>query len=408
MSARARTGNAAKNILDGIRIVDFTHMVAGPLSTMILADMGADVIKVEPPDGETSRHLGDVVFGDQTDYFLSLNRNKRSIVLDLKSEEGLQAAKALIATSDIVVENFLSSKAEKMGLGYKAMASQNPALIYCSVNGFGTKSRFRDKPALDPIIQALSGLMNLTGTPETGPLKTGFLIGDFVPPLFATIGLLAALYERQISGKGQFLDVAMLDSLVFTMIPRETRFLANGIPPRLVGNGHNQLAPANTYYTSDARQIVVFCHTPKYWHMLARMLDREDLMEDVRFVSNAARVANKAVLDEILEAEFLRKPLSHWLGLIDRDGVTAGPVRTLEEVFGDEEVQQNMLASVSRSGVGHAKVLRTPIGFGRTPLQIHSAPPMLGEHTEEILMELKARRLLPHDERSRSKEDDDE
>ncbi|MFV0245692.1 MAG: CaiB/BaiF CoA transferase family protein [Qingshengfaniella sp.] len=385
----------AKDILAGIRIVDFTHMVAGPLSTMILADMGADVIKVEPPEGETSRRLGDPVFGDQTDYFLSLNRNKRSIVLDLKTREGVAAAKDLIATADIVVENFRSGKAEQMGLGYQAMSALNPSLIYCSVSGFGGESRFRDKPALDPIVQGLSGLMNLTGTPETGPLKTGFLIGDFVAPLFATIGLLGALYERRNSGRGQFLDVAMLNSLIFTMVPREARFLANGIPPKLAGNGHNQLAPANTYRTSDGRQIVVFCHIPKYWRMLARMLGREDLISDPRFENNAARVANSAELDGIIGAEFRKEPLAHWLALIDRVGVTAGPVRSFEEVFADEEVQQTMLARVEREGVGAARVLRTPISFARTPLAVRSAPPALGEHTEQVLAEIRALKSGP-------------
>lgn len=380
------------DILDGIRVVDFTHMVAGPLSTMILADMGADVIKVEPPDGETSRHLGERVFGEQTDYFLSLNRNKRSIVLDLKSEEGLQTAREMIATADVLVENFRTGKADEMGLGYEAMSALNPSLIYCSVSGFGKQSRFRDKPALDPLVQGLSGLMNLTGTPETGPLKTGFLIGDFVAPLFATIGLLGALYERRDSGKGQFLDVAMLNSLIFTMVPREAKFLATGTSPRLVGNGHNQMAPANTYRTADHRQIVVFCHIPKYWHKLARMLGREDLIADPRFETNAARVANKAELDGIIGAEFARKPLAHWLGLIDRDGVTASPVRSFEEVFADEEVQRTMLANVEREGVGTARVLRTPIGFARTPLAVRTAPPTLGEHTDEVLAELRTRR----------------
>ncbi|MFM0223709.1 CaiB/BaiF CoA transferase family protein [Paraburkholderia dipogonis] len=208
-------------VLDGIRVLDLTQMVAGPLCTLLLGDLGADVIKVEPPDGDASRQIGVNRECGESDYFLSLNRNKRSVVLDLKSAQGIETLKALASHSDIVVENFRPGTMEKLGIGYDVLSELNPGLIYCGMSGFGNDGPYRDRPALDPVIQAMSGVMQLTGTPESGPLKAGVLISDFVPPLFGTIGVMAALYARSSSGQGQRVDVSMLDATVFSMIPRE-------------------------------------------------------------------------------------------------------------------------------------------------------------------------------------------
>ena len=372
-------------ILEGIRVIDFTHMIAGPLSTMVLADLGADVIKIEPPEGETARHLGDPYWTDQTDYFIALNRNKRSVVLDLKSPSGIDAVRALIADADIVVENFRAGTADKLGLGYDALAELNPRLIYCSISGFGPDGPYADRPAVDPIVQALSGIMQLTGTETSGPLKTGFPLGDYVTPLFGAIGMLAALIEREKTGKGQRIDVSMLDATVFSMIPREGGYFAKGLHPIRRGNGHTQLMPANTYHTADGRQIMLFCHNPKFWQALIDVLGDEGLRTDPRFATNAARIAARDELEARIGAAFLEHPLSYWLPRIERFGASAAPVRTFDEVFADPEILRHVVATVDHPTAGEVSLLKTPIRFSETPVTIRAAPPLLGQHNDEVL-----------------------
>lgn len=389
--AVTNNGSAAGS-LRGVKVIDFTHMVAGPLSTLMLADLGADVIKIEPPEGETARHLGDRIVEDGTDYFLSLNRNKRSIVLDLKEPDDVATVKALIADADVVVENFRAGTADRLGIGYEALSQINPRLIYCSISGFGPSSASANRPAVDPVVQALSGIMQLTGTEQSGPLKTGFPLGDYVTPLFATIGIIAALYERQMTGRGKRIDVSMLDTLIFSMIPREGVYFAYGREPVRYGNAHAQMVPANSYFTADDRQIYVFCHTEKFWRALVSMLNDEELGSNPRYATNALRLRARKEVDERIAAAFRRHPLSYWLPRIEAAGASAAPIRTFKEVFDDPEVRTKLVVEVMHGSGSPIKLLRSPICFDGHRPEIRTPPPLRGEHTAEVLEELERRR----------------
>lgn len=369
--------------LDGIKIIDLTHMVAGPLCTMILADLGADVIKVEPASGDTSRHLGTAIAGADTDYFLAYNRNKRSVVLDLKSPDDLARLRTMIDTADIVMENFRAGTMERLGLGFATLRETNPGLIYGSVSGYGPDSQAAHRPAVDPVVQALSGIMQLTGTAESGPLKTGFPLGDYVAPLFASIGLLAALRERDRTGKGSRVDISMFEALVFSLLPREGTFFASGAEPVLRGNAHGQMVPANSYQTQDGRQIYVFIHSDKFWTTLTDMLNVPAL-KDAAFGTNAMRIARREDVDALIAEAFLRHPLLYWQDRIDRFGVPAGAIRTFPEVFADPLVADEMVEDLAHPSGHTVRVLRSPIRMdGKLP-EIRRPPPALGEHNDEL------------------------
>ena len=377
-------------VLAGIRVLDLTQMVAGPLCTLLLGDLGAEVIKVEPPDGDSSRQIGVNRACGESDYFLSLNRNKRSIVLDLKTPGGIETLKAIATNSDIVVENFRPGTMEKLGIGFDVLSALNPGLIYCSMSGFGQSGPYRDRPALDPVIQAMSGVMQLTGTSESGPLKTGILISDFVPPLFGTIGVMGALYARATSGRGQRVDVSMLDATVFSMVPREGFYFATGRTPGRLGNAHYQISPWNTYRTSDDRHIMIVAHTDKFWRALASALGRADLVSDPRFLGNALRLENREALETEIAMAFARDTLSHWTQVLTDAGVLFAPVRDFEEVFSDPVVRDGIVQTVRHPTAGDLPLLRNPIKLSTHGPDIRRPPPLLGEHTDEILAELDA------------------
>lgn len=383
-----KTDPRPRGVLDGVRIVDLTQMVAGPLCTLLLGDLGADVIKVEPPTGDSARDIGVNRACGESDYFLSMNRNKRGVVLDLKTSQGVEALKVLASHADVLVENFRPGTMDKLGVGYEVLAAANPRLIYASLSGFGPDGPYRDRPALDPVIQAMSGVMQLTGTPTSGPLKTGMLLSDFVPPLFGTIGVLAALYARRDSGKGQRVDISMLDATVFAMVPREAYWFATGkMPPRL-GNAHHQMAPWNTYATRDGRHLIVVAHTDKYWRCLLAALRREDLAADPRFATNKDRMAHREELDALLERTFREDTLEGWTQRLTRADALFAPVRDFDQVFADPVVRDTMVQTVWHPTVGELPLLRTPVRLSANPVSIRSAPPLFGQHTEEVLAEV--------------------
>ncbi|MEJ8851218.1 CoA transferase [Variovorax rhizosphaerae] len=382
-------------VLAGIRVLDLTQMVAGPLCTLLLGDLGAEVIKVEPPDGDSSRQIGVNRACGESDYFLSLNRNKRSIVLDLKTDSGIETLKALALASDIVVENFRPGTMEKLGIGYDTLSELNPGLIFCSMSGFGQSGPYRDRPALDPVIQAMSGVMQLTGTPDSGPLKTGILISDFVPPLFGTIGVMGALFARASSGKGQRVDVSMLDATVFSMVPREGFYFSTGQTPGRLGNAHYQISPWNTYGTSDGRHIMIVAHTDKFWRALATALGRADLLSDARFLTNATRLENRAALEPEIASAFAKGTLAHWTQVLTDASVLFAPVRDFEEVFSDPVVRDGIVQTVRHPTAGDLPLLRNPIKLSTHSADIRRPPPLLGEHTDEILAELRAQQRAP-------------
>jgi CoA:oxalate CoA-transferase len=381
------TAQRTRGVLDGIRVLDLTQMVSGPLCTLILGDLGADVIKIEPEAGDSARQLGLNRAGGESDYFLSMNRNKRSVVLDLKAPKDLETFFALAQSADVLVENFRPGTMARIGISYEKLKAINPGLVYCGLSGFGSTGEYRDRPALDPVIQAMSGIMHLTGTPSSGPLKTGVLLSDFVPPLFAVIGILGALRARDASGQGQEVEISMLDATVFSMVPREQYFYSTGTAPGRYGNAHYQIAPWNTYEARDGRNLLVVAHTEKYWRNLVTALDLTALLSDSRFASAADRLENRDALDALLAARFTVRDLDDWTRRLTACDALFAPVRDMPEVLSDPVIKESLVESIQHPSAGELSLLRTPIRMTANPPTIRRPPPLLGQHTNEVLAE---------------------
>ncbi len=374
--------------LGGLRVVDFSQMMAGPLCSMLLGDLGADVVKVEPPEGDAVRKLGETLVGGETEYFLSLNRNKRSVVIDLKTDGGRDVVWRLLARADVVLENFRPGAVERLGIDYARVRAVNPGVVYCSVSGFGREGEDASRPALDPVIQAMSGIMQLTGTPESGPLKTGFPVADFTTPLVATIGVLGALYSRQATGQGQRLDLAMVDATLFATIVREGYYFATGRPPERLGNEHYQVVPHSVYETADGARLMVIAHSEKFWRALVAAVGDPGLGEDPRFTTNADRLRHRDEVNRRLADRFRSRPVAEWSRRLAAAGALFAPVRTFPEVFGDARVRREMLVDLDHATAGRVTVLANPLRYAETPATIRRPPPRLGEHTREVLGEL--------------------
>jgi crotonobetainyl-CoA:carnitine CoA-transferase CaiB-like acyl-CoA transferase len=373
--------------LQGIRVLDFTQQVSGPLATMLLADFGADVIKVEPPEGEAMRRTGETFFAGEAVYFLSLNRNKRGIVLDLATPEGRETAQRMAREVDIVAENFRPGVAERLGIDYATLSAQNPRLIYLSTSAFGRDGPDSKRPGMDPVVQAMSGVMQLTGDERSGPLKAGMPFSDVVTPLMSTIGVLAALQARNITGRGQRVDVAMIDASIFCMLPREQYYFSTGRTPARIGNSHYEIVPYNTYETSDGRFVMVIAHTDKHWQMLANAAGAGHLLTDARLERKAGRLANRDLIDHELGKAFASKPLAYWNQVLSEAEVMFAPVRTFEEVFEDPRIKRNLVTEHEHSVGGKFRLVANPINLSETPATTRRVPPMLGQHTQELLAE---------------------
>ena len=371
--------------LKGLKVLDFTQMMTGPFATMMLGDSGADVIKVEQPDGDPFRRSGETTLNGDGAFFLGVNRNKRGIVLDLKSEAGRAAALALAAEADVLVENFRPGLTDKAGLGYDALRELNPRLIYCSISGFGRNGPDKNRPALDMVIQAVSGVMQVTGTAESGPLKTGFPFSDLITALLANIGILTALQARERTGEGQRVDLSMLDASIFSQVPRDVYFDLTGKTPGRMGNQHWDIVPNNTYATADGRDIMIITINDKFWHVLCDAMNASELKTDPRFATKAARLENRAAVDATLAEIFATRNLVEWENVLSAAGAIYGSVRTWPEVFSDPHVVDTLLKTVQHPKGGEFKVINNPLQFSATPTQIRSAPPLLGQHNDEVL-----------------------
>ncbi|HEM7839464.1 CoA transferase [Burkholderia multivorans] len=371
--------------LSGLKVLDFTQMMTGPFATMMLGDSGADVIKVEQPDGDPFRRSGETTLNGDGAFFLGVNRNKRGIVLDLKTEAGRAAALALAAQADVLVENFRPGLTERAGLGYEDLRKINPRLVYCSISGFGRDGPDRNRPALDMVIQAVSGVMQVTGTEESGPLKTGFPFSDLVTALVATIGILVALQARERTGEGQRVDLSMLDASIFSQVPRDVYFDLTGKTPARMGNQHWDIVPNNTYATSDGRDIMIITINDKFWHVLCDALGASELKTDPRFATKAARLANRVAVDERLAAIFATRTLAEWEPVLANAGAIYGAVRTWPEVFSDPQVVDKLVRVIPHPKGGEFKVINNPLNFSHTPTHIRRAPPILGQHNDEVL-----------------------
>jgi CoA:oxalate CoA-transferase len=374
--------------LQGIRVLDLTRVLAGPYATMILGDLGADIYKIEiPGKGDDSRTYGPYL-GDESAYFLSLNRNKRSMTLNLKADKGKQVFLEMVPQVDVVVENFRPGTMEKLGLGYEALSLVNPGLIYAAVSGFGHSGPYSDRAAYDAIVQAMGGIMSITG-PEGGPpSRVGSSIGDITAGMFTTIGILSALIHRQRTGEGQKVDVAMLDSQVAILENAIARYQVNGEIPEPLGTRHPSIVPFETFETADG-QLMVAAGNDALWCKLCAALEQPELAGDARFITNSLRVQHYAVLRPLLAEHFKVKNSACWRDILDTAGIPNSPVNTIDKVLEHPQVlARQMITEIEHPTAGNVKMPGIPVKLSHTPGEIRLPAPLLGQHTQEILAEL--------------------
>lgn len=374
----------AKTALKGIKVLDLTQFLAGPYCSMILGDLGADVIKIEKPTGDPTRETN-VTINGQSSYFMSINRGKRSLVLDLKDESNRERLLKMAAQADVFIENFVPGTMDKLGLSYDSVRKVNPRIIYASISGFGQTGPYRERGALDMIIQALSGLMSVTGERNGRPLKVGPSIADMVAGLYATIGILAAINHRNVTGEGQHIDIAMLDA-VFSILENSIgNYFATGKIPKPLGNRHGVSAPFQSFETADG-EIVIAVSTNRAFEDCCRALNRDDLAKDPRYANRKGRISN---VDE-LAAEITKttKTLStaNLEKLLESAHVPFATVNTIPQIVADPQIAaRNMLQELEHPIAGKVKAVGSPLKMSETPGRIKSCAPLLGQHTTEIL-----------------------
>jgi formyl-CoA transferase len=377
--------------LDGVRVVDLTQVMGGPFCTMQLGDLGADVIKVEPPTGDLSRSMGGDQLrmpGDDNAPFFALNRNKRSIVLDLTVERNREIVRALVATADVLVESFRPGVTKRLGVDYDSVAAINPRLVYASISGFGQTGPYANRPGFDLIAQGMSGVMSVTGEPNGPPVKSGVPIADMAVGLIATNGVLAALIARERTGRGQHIDTSLFESALAMSVWESTEYWATGQAPHAMGSAHRLSAPYQAFRTGDG-YITLAALTPLQWQRLCETLDRAALANDTRFATNAARMANKMALVREIEDALAGRTTGEWVDLMLAAGVPAGPIQDLAQVFADPHTRaRHMVEEIDHPVAGMVRTLGFPLKMSETPLRVRRAPPLLGEHTAEILREL--------------------
>jgi crotonobetainyl-CoA:carnitine CoA-transferase CaiB-like acyl-CoA transferase len=365
--------------LGDLRVVDLTTVRSGPTCTKILADFGADVVRVERPGpGEGGR-----VFYDQAD----LHRNKRSAVVNLQDPRGVEVLRRLAARADVLVENYRPDVKRRLGIDYETLSRDNPRLVYASISGFGQEGPYRDRPGYDQIVQGMSGLMWLTGTPDTAPLRVGIPIGDLLAGYFCALGILVALHERQASGRGQFVATSLLEALVGSLSFQAVKYLNTGQVPPPVGNHHPLTAPMGVYRAADGFMNLAVGNDEMFAR-LARAVGAPALADDPRFSRGQARVKNRAVLDEILTDRLSTRPVAEWIEVLNEAGVACGPIYTLDQVFADPQVRQSRLVHEQvHAAFGPVKVLGLPLHLERTPPSVRTPAPLPGAHTREVLEE---------------------
>jgi CoA:oxalate CoA-transferase len=371
-----------------------SHVLAAPFCTMFLADLGAEVIHVEPPRGDDARDFGPFAGEpgkDRSGYFISINRNKKSLVIDLKNEAGKEILTALIERSDVVVENFKPTTMKKLGFGWDRIQEINPRIIYASICGFGHDClpAYSARPAYDIVAQAYSGLMSITGPTDGQPCRVGSSIGDIVSGHQAAIGILAALYNREKTGRGQYYDGSMVDGLFSVLENAVARFCINEEVPGPLGDAHPSVTPFQGFSTKGGGRIIIAVGNDSLWGKFCRVLEREELIEDPRFVTNPLRTANREELVVLLASELKQRSREEWGPLLDEAGVPYAPINDVKEICEDPHIAyRNMLVDIDQPGVGPMKITGSSIRLSETPGEVYAPAPRLGEHSEEILREI--------------------
>jgi crotonobetainyl-CoA:carnitine CoA-transferase CaiB-like acyl-CoA transferase len=372
--------------LEGLRVLDLTQFLAGPYGTQILGDLGAEIIKLEAPAGDWSRTLPPHFVGSDSCYYLSINRNKKSVVVDMKVPEGLALVRRLAEASDIVMENFRPGVLARLGLDYAVVSQANPGIIWCAISGFGQDGPDRDRPAYDMIVQALSGGMGMTGEPGRPAVRAGIPIGDLSAGMFAVIGVLAALEERRRSGKGQVIDVSMLDCQVSMLTYQAAYHLHSGKNPGRQGSGHDSIPTYRGFECANGTGLVITANTEKMWQALAEVLGLADLAKDERFATNDRRYANRAALWPLLEQAFKRREARDWVPLLLAAGIPVGEINTLSDALANPQVRhREMVLELAAPDGRRVRAVGNPVKLSRTRHSTHRYPPQLGEDTREVL-----------------------
>jgi formyl-CoA transferase/CoA:oxalate CoA-transferase len=374
--------------LDGIRVLDLTHALAGPYCTLLLADYGAVVYKLESRDGDMGRGWGPPFAGGMASFFLGLNRGKRGISIDLKHPEGLELCLRLIDRMDVLIENFRPGALDRLGLGFEALHKRNPRLVYCSISGYGQNGPSRDEAAMDLVMQASSGLMSITGTADGEAVRCGYGVTDVTAGLFAVIGILLALRAREHTGRGQFVDVSMLDSMISTMSSNYSSYLGSGIVPRPMGTAFPTVVPYSVFHAQD-RAIAIAVGSERLWGAFCRAIGRSDLEKDPDYESNAARIRNRAVLEPLLDSIFRQRPAAEWIERLQTAGIPASLVRSFQDVVEHpQSAAREMFPVLQHATAGVHRVTGTPIKLTETPGAPSSSAPLLGQHSISALQEL--------------------
>lgn len=371
--------------LAGVRVVDLTTFLSGPFCTQMLADLGADVIKVENPGGDSSRSIHPHFVGEDSAYFLSTNRNKRSIAVDMKSPHGVDVVRRLIATADVVVENFRPGVCARLGIDPSEILSEHPQLVWASITGFGHDGPWRDRGAYDMIVQAASGVMSLTGEPGGPPVRLGIPAGDLVAGLYAAVGIGAALHDRSRTGLGRMVDVAMFDSQLAMLSYQSAYALIAGVTPPPQGSAHDSIPTYRTFRAGDDRMVAITANTDGMWRNACAVLGIPELTTDPRFVDGGARLANREELWALWEAAFATRPAQEWVDLMTAAAVPAATIRTVPEALEESEVAGRQMILDLDNGEQAIRVVGNPVRMSGTPGGAHRYPPGLGADTDRIL-----------------------
>jgi len=379
--------------LEGIRVVDLGHVLAAPTATMFLADLGAEVIHIEPPRGDDAREYGPFIKEpdkNRSGYFISLNRNKKSMVLNLKHAQGRKILRELITKSDVLVENFRPTAMKKLGFSWEEVQKINPRMIYASISGFGHDAPpdYAERPAYDMVVQAYSGMMSITGPPDGPPCRAGSSIGDIFAGHQAAIGILAALVHREKTGRGQYYDGSMLDGLFAVLESAVARYTIDGITPGPLGSAHPTITPFQAFRTKDS-WIIVAIGNDSMWSKFCNILERKDLLNDLRFHSNSARTENIKTLVGIIQEEIGKQTTAQWIDIFKKAELPYSPINSMKQICEDPIIKhRNMLVEVEQPIIGKVKITGSPIHLSETPGKIYAHAPLLGEHTQEVLQEI--------------------
>lgn len=375
--------------LEGIKVLDLTRVLAGPYCTMILGDLGSDVIKVEAPGGsDDTRNWGPPYTGGESAYYLCANRNKRAITLDLKSADGKKVLEKLIKQSDVIIENFKHGTMEKWGLGYEQLKTLNPQIVHCSITGFGHEGPYKDLPGYDFIIQAMSGLMSITGSEESGPMKVGVAISDIFTGLYAAIGIQAALIERNQSGMGQSVDISLFDSQISALANVASNYLVSEKIPQRLGNEHPNIVPYQSFDTLDG-QVAVAVGNDGQFVKFMNVINLADLSKDEKYATNSKRLENRKELVKLISDQMCQKDSQFWITNLREKGIPSGPLNTIAEMFQDPHVKASgIVKEVAHPTAGIISLVGSPLKLSRTPTEVRAHPPLAGEHTDEVLKEM--------------------